>query len=186
MHNGSGLTRRGTGRENKMLKTTHQEKSLARPDSGLATWNPVREFSDLHRLMDDFLSRAFGYTPLSTLIPNHIGNGHQMEADIYETTDKVIVVCPLPGFETNQINVQATEQSITITAERMPLIDEERARPYRLGYLSNQSQCQVILTLPDEINPSQISANFKNGVLQLEAPKSERAKHKSVKVNVRG
>ncbi len=169
-----------------MLKTLHQDKSLARPDSNLATWNPVREFTDLHRMMDDVFSRAFGYTPLSTLIPNQLGTGMQPEVDIYETNDKVIVACPLPGFEADQIDVQATEQTITVTADRAPLIDDEKTRPYRLGYLSSLSHCQATFTVPDEIDPNKITASFKNGVLHLEAPKSERAKHKSVKVNVRG
>ena len=136
--------------------------------------------------MDDVFSRAFGYTPLSTIIPNQLGTSFQPEADIYETNEKVILVCPLPGFETNQIEVQATEQSITITAERKSQVGDENVRPYRLGYLSSLSQCQATFTVPDEINPNQISATYRNGVLQLEAPKSERAKQKSVRVNVRG
>jgi HSP20 family protein len=137
-------------------------------------------------MVDDFFSRAFGYTPLSTLIPNGGGLGLQPEADIFETNDKVIVVCPMPGFEANQINVQATDQTITIEAERKPLVESDTARPYRLGPLSSMSRCQASFNLPDEINPGQITASFKNGVLHIEAPKSERARHKSVKVSVRG
>lgn len=169
-----------------MISKTHQDKSLARNDSGLASWNPVREISDLHRMMDDFFSRAFGYTPFSMMIPSELGAGAQPEADIYETNDKVVVACPLPGFEANQIDVQATERTIMISAERKPAPDKDEARPYRLGYLSGATTCQASYTLPDEINPNQISATFKNGVLHVEAPKSERAKHKSVKVTVRG
>lgn len=140
--------------------------------------------TDLHRIMDEFFSRAFGYTPISTLIPSQVGL--QPEADIFETNDKVIVVCPLPGFEASQVDVQATEQTITVNAERKPLVDSESARPYRLGYLSSMSTCQATFNLPDEIDPNRISALFKNGVLHIEAPKSERAKHKSVKVAVKG
>jgi len=169
-----------------MLKTLHQDKSLSRSEGNLATWNPVREFADLHRMMDDVLSRAFGYTPLSTLIPNQLGTSFHPEADIYETNEKVIVVCPLPGFETSQIDVQATEQTITVSAERKALIEDDNTRLFRQGYLSSQGHCQATFTLPDEINPGQISATYRNGVLQLEAPKSERAKQKSVRVNVRG
>jgi HSP20 family protein len=136
-------------------------------------------------MVDDFFSRAFGYTPLSTLIPNGGALGLQPEADIYETNEKVILVCPLPGFEASQINVQATDQTITIEAERKPLVESDTMRPYRLGYLSSMSQCQASFTLPDEINPGQITAAYKNGVLRVEAPKSERARHKSVKVSIR-
>ena len=137
-------------------------------------------------MMDDFFSRAFGYTPLSTLIPNQLGAGFQPEADIYEANDKVIVVCPLPGFEATQIKVEATEQTVSIDAERKPWTEGETARPYRLGYMTGMTLCQASFNLPDEINPNQITATFKNGVLRVEAPKSERAKHKSVKVAVRG
>lgn len=187
MHDEAGSAREEAGESEKtMIKTNLQDKSLARPDSALGAWNPARDISDLHRIMDDLFSRAFGYTPLSTLIPNVGGFGLQPEADIYETNDKVILVCPLPGFDTNQVTVQANEHTITIEAERKELVNTDTARPFRLGYLAGMTQCQASYPLPDEINPGQISATFKNGVLHVEAPKSERARHKSVKVNVRG
>lgn len=168
-----------------MNRGTQQDTSLVRTEGGIPTWSPVREFADLRRQMDDLFSRAFGYTPLSALIPGPVSNGPHSEADIYETDDKVIVLCPLPGFESNQIDVQATEGTITIRAERTSLMRDNNARQYRHGHMSSADQFQATYSLPDEIDPNKINATFKNGVLRIEAPKSERARHKAVKVNVK-
>jgi len=167
-----------------MSRATQQENSLARSDQSISAWSPVREFTDLRRQMDDLFSRAFGYTPLANLIPGQSGSVHP-DADILETEDKVILLCTLPGYEPNQIEVEATENTITVKGERKAMFDNQRARLHRQGHMTEGSQFQVTYSVPEEIDPNKITATFKNGVLQLEAPKTERAKHKSVKVNVR-
>lgn len=166
-----------------MNKPNAQDSSLARQDANIAAWSPVSQFTELRRMMDDLFSRAFGYTPLSTLIPGQFG--HQPDVDIYETDDKVVMLCPLPGFEPGQIDVQASEDTISVKGERKSLFEHPKAMPYRQGSSSSAAQFQATYSLPNEIDPNKISATFRNGVLQIDAPKSERAKHKSVKVNVK-
>lgn len=167
-----------------MNRENTQDSTLARSESLLPTWSPVREFTDLRRQMDDLFSRAFGYTPLSSIIPNWTG-AFQPEPDIYETEDQVLVFCPLPGFEPGEIDVQATDNGITIKGERKALYENEHARQHRYGAATGSCQFKTTFMLPSEIDPNKINATFKNGILQIEAPKSERAKTKTVKVSVR-
>jgi len=167
-----------------MNETITQGTGLVRRgETGLNRWGQWNELNEVRRQMDDLFSRAFGYTPLSHLIP---GDGQALEpdVDIFETEDKVVVYCALAGYTPNDINVEATTNTITIRGERRPFVEHEKARHYRRGWVSAFNQFSATYTLPTEIDPKQVKATFRDGVLQLEMPKTEQARTKAIKVNV--
>src|SRR5579859_5410549 len=96
-----------------------------RPEGAVTTWNPWSEMADLRRRMDDLFSQAFGYTPLSRLIPSEF-QAMEPEVDIHETDNAFQMLCSLPGYKPEQIDVQATDNTITIQGERKALFDNEK------------------------------------------------------------
>ena len=171
-----------------MAEKSAQNTSLARtgstPSAGMTRWSPWDEFSSLRRQMDDFFTRAFGYTPLSQMIPSDLRGG-EPDIDVHETPDKVLVFAALPGYSPDQIDVEATTDSIRISGERSALHDDSEGRG-RTGRVTSSSRFNVQLMLPEEVDPNKVNARFENGVLRIEMPKTERAQHKGVKVNVQG
>jgi HSP20 family protein len=166
-----------------MFRRGSQGTSLARrSEAGLAPWNPWQTMSEMQRQMDDIFGRAFGFAPLSRVVPE-VG---QLEpsTDIYETPDKVIAVAVLPGFEPEAVSVEATEDSLTIQGERKALFEDDKAVVHRQGWQSGAGSFSVSYSLPADINPSDVKAAFRNGILRIEMPKAEHARPKSVKVNV--
>jgi HSP20 family protein len=137
----------------------------------------------MRRQMDDLFSRALGYTPLSRMIPSETQIS-EPDVGIYETDDTVVVTA-LPGYAPEQIHVEATDDTISIAGERKPFYEDEKAVSHRLSWISGMSRFHASYTLPSEIDPNKVKATFRNGVLQLEMPKTERSRAKSVKVNVR-
>jgi len=167
-----------------MNELTTQGTNLARRgETGVSRWSPWSELNEVRRQMDDLFSRAFGYTPLSHLIPGETG-GYEPDVDIFETEDKVMVYCALPGYTPNDINVEATNDTITIRGERKPFTEHEKARHYRKGWVSGFNQFSATYSLPCEMDPKQVKATFRDGILQLELPKTEQARTKAIKVNV--
>ena len=111
---------------------------------------------------------------------------NEPDVDIYETDDNVEVYASLPGYTPDQINVECTADSILISGERQPMQPDQNARQHRQGNVTGYNRFSVAYALPNEIDPSKVTANFQNGVLHLELPIAEQAKPKTVKVNVAG
>lgn len=167
-----------------MFRRNAQSTALAhRQEGGLARWSPWQEMDRIRQEMDDLFSRAFGYTPLSRLIPSEPA-AFEPAVDIYETDDKVLVFAALPGVAPDAIHVEATADTVNIQGERQPLYTDEKAVTHRQSWLSGSGAFSVSYTLPVEINPNKVKANFCNGILRIELPKSEAARPKGVKVNI--
>lgn len=156
--------------------------ALTRPTT--ATFGPWQEFDSLRRHMDDLFARSFGYTPLSRMLPAE-WTGFEPQVDIHETDEAILLHASLPGYKPEQITVEATNNTLSIRGERKALLENERAIAHQQNGVSGSSQFQIAYTLPSEIDPNKVKANFNNGVLELELPKTEQARTKSVKINVR-
>ena len=158
--------------------------SLARAgDPGMSAWSPWNEMTDFRHRFDDLISRAFGYTPLSRLLPSDMA-GAEPAVDIYGTDDKILLFVALPGFGPDTINVEATRDTVTIHGECKPLYENANAVVYRQGWVCGAERVSATYSLPDEIDPNHIKATFKNGILELEMMKSEQARKKGVHVSV--
>src|SRR5258708_4299631 len=104
---------------------------VRRNEGGLAHRSPWNEFAEMRRQMDDLFSRGFGYTPLSLMIPESSTMGWEPDVDIYETDDKVVVIAALPGYTSEQIQVEASGDTISIRGERNPFYENDKAVSHR-------------------------------------------------------
>ena len=86
--------------------------------------------------------------------------------DILEEDDKIKVIIDMPGVEKEDIKVEATEKTITVSAER-----GER-KYYRK------------IDLPKEVIPETARAQYKNGVLTITLEKKEKEKKKGFSIKV--
>lgn len=73
--------------------------------------------------------------------------------DVMEHNDEVWVIADLPGVDKDKINIDATESTVTISAEG------ER-RKYR-----------KVVELPAPVDPNSAVATYKNGVLEIKFKK---------------
>lgn len=154
-----------------------------RGETGVGRYSPWNEFAEMKRQMDDLFGRAFGYTPLSRLIPGEAST-FEPDIDIFETEDKVKVYCSLPGYRPQDINVEVTGDTVSIQGERQPYAEHDKARHYHRGWSTGNNQFTASFTLPCEVEANKVKATFRDGILNLEMPKTETARTKAIKVNV--
>lgn len=103
--------------------------------------------------------------------------------DIYEKTDSVVVKAELPGVEKDQISVEVKDGILTLRGERKFERDVKEESYHRIeraygSFLRSFS-------LPVSVDQDKVSAKFKDGVLEVELPKKEKAKPKQIKVDVK-
>ena len=111
-------------------------------------------------------------------------NYRQALTDITETDKEVIATVELPGVEKGDIKINATEEGVEIKVEKKDERKEEDKKKgiYRLE--RSYSGFYRYIPAPDGVDVQNISASYKNGVLELKMPKEEsKKKAKQIPVN---
>jgi HSP20 family protein len=129
---------------------------------GQSVWDPsdwVRDFFS-RDLLDDF----FGSSLLT-----HGGTG-AIRTDVKETDKEYIVEAELPGFDKKDIELDLTDDRLTITARHEESKDDENQnyirRERRYGEV-----CRSFLVRG--IDAEKAKADYKNGILRITLPKQE-------------
>jgi HSP20 family protein len=101
--------------------------------------------------------------------------------DLWETKDAYQLRADLPGVKADDLEINATSDSISISGEV-----RNQAEVTEDGWLRQERRVgkfQRAFTLPIAIDPAKVEATFENGVLSLVLPKAESTKPRTIKVN---
>lgn len=121
----------------------------------------------------------------STLHPrSHDGFGEFLPSlEIKEDEGHFFVHLDAPGMERKDLDISVSGNTLTVKGER-----KEEEHKKGKGYFYSERRYgsfQRSVELPAEVIPDKVAANYKNGVLELTLPKSEKAKAKQIKVDVK-
>lgn len=143
-------------------------------------WDPLGNIATLqdriNKLFDDSFpcqTDADGETHLCAWTPS---------VDIYETDRGVTIAADLPGVNKQDVVVEIKDNVMTISGERSADPESRATNYYRRERIcGNFHRC---FTLHAVVQPEQIKAKFKNGVLMVEIPKPVEETPKQVAVNI--
>ena len=144
----------------------------------LTRYNPWPEMSSLQRqlnhLFDELVTPAkWDDFPHLSKIP---------AAELTETEEALHLKLEVPGMEAKDLDIQVTADSVSISGERKEESKSEEKgvtrSEFRYGSFSR------VIPLPVEIQNSNVTAEYKDGILNLTLPKSQEEKSQVVKVNV--
>jgi HSP20 family protein len=105
------------------------------------------------------------------------------KVDISEDKDNLMMVVEVPGMEKDDVKVVVEDGVLTVSGERKNIIENKDSNCIRCE-LSSGSFARSF-TLPDNIDLEKIMADYKNGMLTLILPKTEKSKAKEIKVAVK-
>ena len=144
-------------------------------------WRSLSPMSQMDRLFDEVFKK-----PFFSLWSQRMG-GEEVEelylpVDIYEEGDSVVVKAEIPGIRKEDIDVQLSPDSITISGQKSKEQRVDRKDYYRLerSYGSFMRTCR----LPMETITDTARASFKDGILEVRILKSEAATQRVKKLNV--
>jgi len=103
--------------------------------------------------------------------------------EMSEEDGKVRISADLPGVRREDLDVEVTDDAVTIEGERR----HERTKEERGYYQSERSYGSFYrsIPLPEGVEPESATAEFKDGVLQIEIPAPER-KSRTHKLEIKG
>lgn len=97
--------------------------------------------------------------------------GGGMPVDIKEEDGNVVVTADLPGVQKEDIDLKADSETLEIAAESSKEVKEENEKYLR----QERSAKRYMRTInwPSPVEPDTVSAKYQDGVLRVEAEKSE-------------
>ena len=146
-------------------------------------WNPWKEMEDLQSR----LSQALGAGPSNTRVANQEKEGLATPewaplVDILEDDGGYYIKAELADVSKEDLKVKVQDGVLTVSGERKFEKAENSKRYHRVERVyGNFSRG---FTLPDDADPSKVTAEFKAGVLHVHVGKSEKAAPKQIEVKV--
>jgi len=131
------------------------------------------ELDRLHNKVDDLFRGFFGDWG------TRFGRTAWPTLDIVEKGDNIEVTAEVPGCKAEDIDISVQSNVLTISGEKK-MTEERKEEGYYMQERSYGSFRRDV-TLPCEIDTAKIDATYKEGILHLSLPKSEKAKSVKVK-----
>ncbi|MCC7203056.1 MAG: Hsp20/alpha crystallin family protein [Nitrospirae bacterium] len=102
--------------------------------------------------------------------------------DVYEEGNDIIVKAEIVGMDKNEIEISLEGNILSLKGEKKKEEKvEDKDYTYSERYFGSFTRT---IELPVEVQGDKVSANLRNGVLEIRLPKSEAAKKKEVKIKV--
>jgi HSP20 family protein len=146
----------------------------------LVRFEPFRELTALQNEMGRWMNVLSG----GTTTPGNGTSTWLPAVDVWETDNELVLSFDLPGIPEDKIAVELDDNVLTVSGERERTQEHSNERFYRFerryGTFSRSA------TLPTGVTDQDITANYKDGVLEVRVPKPEEQKPKRIQVGTQG
>jgi HSP20 family protein len=144
----------------------------------ITRFTPMTDFVTLREAMDRLFEDSFIRPTTWTGLP---AGQIAVPVDLWETNDAYHMRADLPGMTPDTIDINVTADTVSFAGESKAETDVTNE-----GWLRQERRIgkfQRSFTLPVQIDPNKVQANFEHGVLDLVLPKADQVKPRSIKVN---
>ncbi|MFL5870101.1 MAG: Hsp20/alpha crystallin family protein [Solirubrobacterales bacterium] len=129
----------------------------------LIRWEPSREVDTLQTEVNRVFDAFFGSGP-GTRVRRWVP-----AMDLVETDDQLVLRADLPGLTRDDVELEVKDGVLTVSGERKAEHEEKSEGYYRVERAFGRFSRS--LTVPDGVDAESITADFKDGVLEVRIPK---------------
>ena len=130
----------------------------------------MRRMAHMHHMMEQARRQSQGPERLPVAV------------DVHETDEVYFISAMLPGVESDDLDIQVRERMLTLKGEVKA--EQEEGIEYLLRERPSGRFFRE-LRLPEPVDAEKIKAKLANGILTIEAPKSEEARPRTIKVSAK-
>jgi HSP20 family protein len=153
------------------MKLIRYQAPNSTPWLALDRWSNLRD--ELNSFFDMPLSSGFGRT-------GQLFTGWSPALDLYESGDHFVAIVELPGMPKEAIDISLHDGTLTISGERKRESNNGETAQRTERYVGTFRRS---IALPSRVDPSKVSATYKDGILKVTLPKTEEAKPKQIQVS---
>ncbi len=147
----------------------------------LTTWNPFRELDEVQNRLGGFFGAR---------LPR-FGNGNgglklaewSPQVDIIEDEKEYLVKADLPEMKKEEFKVTMEDGVLSICGERKVEKEEKNKKFHRMERAYGKFERAFMM--PEDADPSKITAEFKDGILKVHVLKNPVVKTKPVEITVK-
>jgi len=99
--------------------------------------------------------------------------------NVFQLGDEIVAVVELPGVDKNDLQIEAKENAIRISGRKVAAYPEKASVHRRERVFGDFDRT---LSLPVQLDPDGIKAEYRDGVLALFLPRSESDKPRTIKI----
>lgn len=141
----------------------------------LVRWDPFSEVNSLREDMERLFDSVYGRYPreraeISWAPP----------LDIEETDNSIIIRAEVPGMNKDDIKISLTGDTLCISGERRHAAEQKDKTFHRVERA--YGRFMRTLVLPADVDGGKVKAGYKDGILELSLPKSEKAKPREIAI----
>ena len=151
--------------------------------NALTRLNPFHEIDDMQRHVNSWLD----WDPFrrGTLIPEEreiMASEWTPVVDIVEDDKEYLIKAELPEVEKKDVKVTVEDGILMISGERKEEKEEKGRKFHRLERFHGSFERRF--SIPEDANPGKVSAEFKDGLLQVHLAKGEKPQPKEIDVKI--
>jgi HSP20 family protein len=145
----------------------------------LIRWNPMRDMFSLRHQMNHLFNDVF--RPVARGDEGVSMWNQYPTVDIYDNDENIIITAELPGIDKKDIVIDVKDDVLTLKGERS--FDHEIKEEKYYCRERTFGKFERVFRLPADVDPEKISADYKDGILKIDIPKSEEKKPKQISVH---
>jgi HSP20 family protein len=148
----------------------------------LIRWQPLKELDTLRHQMNHLFDELMHSDRKFTQFPQLEDALWAPAIELKETETDLILKAVVPGIEAKDLDVQVSENAVSITGEH-----REEKHIEKKGYFHSElqyGQFQRTVPLPVSVKHDQVQSEFKEGVLTLTLPKAEPTRQSVTKIDL--
>ena len=134
-------------------------------------------FDEFDHFFDDFLSRRWP-RQFDWNLPARMERTFP-KVDIIDHDNEIEVQAALPGVKKEDLEVTINNHSISIRAVTR---EEKKEEGKYFRREITRGEFQRVVSLPDNVDNDNVKASFKDGILKVTIPKTEKSKRKSIEI----
>ena len=143
--------------------------------------DPVRSLRSIHDAMDRLFSDRL-FSPLGRFgldLPDGMGD-FTPAVDISETETEVKVRAEVPGIKPDDIDIEVTEDTLSLSGKAERSLEENQENYYRMERTAGQFSREF--TLPSKIDTDSVDAQAKDGIVTITLAKLPSDQKRKVEV----
>lgn len=126
-------------------------------------------FKDIEALFEQLNSE---FADVSSNFGGKVG-ADDIHVDVADAGENLVVTADVPGFAAEEIDVSVNDRRLTISAEHSESTETDAEDTHYYRRERKMRATSRTITLPTEVDESEASAHYDNGVLTIELPKRD-------------
>jgi HSP20 family protein len=140
---------------------------------GWETKNPFSELENMRRQVDRLYQGLFSPSARAAA-------GVFPLINLTEGKDRYMIRSELPGVGSDELDIQATANNLSLSGERK--IPEEKSGAKYHRRERESGRFSRVISLPGEINPDKVEASLVDGILTIVVSKAEASMPRQIRV----